>query len=81
MRIALEISYYPLVNEFIPPIDECIEKLQHPELQVTTTMLSTLVVGEYDLVMSQVKDTMEQLMLKYPSVFNFKITNASPDLV
>ncbi len=80
MRIALEISYYPLQNDFIPPIDQCIEKLQHPALVVETSMLSTLVVGEYELVMQQVTLVMKELMQQYASVFNLKITNASPDL-
>jgi uncharacterized protein YqgV (UPF0045/DUF77 family) len=80
MRIALEISYYPLIDNFIPPIDTCIALLQHPELEVKTYMLGTLVVGEYELVMNQVKQSMHQLMLEHPSVFNIKITNASPDL-
>jgi uncharacterized protein YqgV (UPF0045/DUF77 family) len=79
MRIAVEISYYPLTNDFIPPIDLCIEKLQHPQLEVVTSMLSTLVVGEYELVMSQLQYSMKELMEEYPSVFNIKITNASPD--
>lgn len=80
MRIAAEISYYPLTNNFIPPIDECIEKLQHHKLEVETSMLSTLVVGEYELVMSQIQKSMKDMMEKHPSVFNIKITNASPDL-
>ncbi len=80
MRIALEISYYPLKDVFIPPIDRCIEKLQHPQLEVVTTMLSTLVVGEYELVMAQLQQSMKEMMEEHPSVFNIKITNASPDL-
>jgi uncharacterized protein YqgV (UPF0045/DUF77 family) len=80
MRIAAEISYYPLKNDFIPPIDSCIEKLQHPQLEVVTSMLSTLVIGEYELVMSQIQESMKELMEEHPSVFNIKITNASPDL-
>lgn len=80
MRIALEISYYPLKDVFIPPIDDFIEKLQHPQLEVVTTMLSTLVVGEYELVMNRLQESMKEMMDKHPSVFNIKITNASPDL-
>ncbi len=78
MKIDIEISYSPLKDDFIPPIDNFIAKLQHPELKVVTSKLSTLVTGEYKLAMSQINKAMEYLMQDHASVFHLKITNASP---
>ncbi len=78
MKIDIEISYSPLQNDFIPPIDSFIGKLQHPELKVITSKLSTMVTGDYNLAMTQIQNAMGELMQAYPSVFHLKITNASP---
>lgn len=79
MKVNLEISYYPLQNDFIPPIDGFIESLKNPETQVSVGKLSTLLTGEYLAVMSVLTDSMDKFMKEYPSVFNIKITNAAPE--
>ena len=49
MRVAVDISLYPLDREFIPPIKDVIERLnQHDGLEVWTNAMSTQVVGEFD---------------------------------
>lgn len=53
MDIAVEISFYPLERDFVPPIQDLIERLQaHPALKVVTNSMSTQVSGEYDAVMA-----------------------------
>ena len=48
MRTAIEISLYPLDADFIPPIQDFIDRLNgYPELQVTTNAMSTQVSGEH----------------------------------
>jgi uncharacterized protein YqgV (UPF0045/DUF77 family) len=48
MRIAVDISLYPLDAEYIPPIKDFIERLnRYPELQVQTNALSTQIAGEH----------------------------------
>lgn len=48
MRIAVDISLYPLDADYIPPIKDFIERLnRHPELQVQTNALSTQISGEH----------------------------------
>jgi len=48
MRIAVEISLYPLDADYIPPIKAFIARLNtHPELTVVTNSLSTQVTGEH----------------------------------
>lgn len=48
MRTAIEISLYPLDSQFIPPIQDFIDRLNgHPELHVTTNAMSTQIAGEH----------------------------------
>ena len=52
MKLTVEISMYPLQDNYIPPIDGIIERLNsYPELKVKTTPTCTQVVGDYDRVM------------------------------
>lgn len=49
MHIAVEMSLYPLADEFIPPIVDFIARLKaHPRLAVVTNSMSTQVSGELD---------------------------------
>jgi uncharacterized protein YqgV (UPF0045/DUF77 family) len=51
MRVAVDISLYPLDREFIPPISDVIERLnRHDNLEVWTNAMSTQVVGEFEEV-------------------------------
>jgi uncharacterized protein YqgV (UPF0045/DUF77 family) len=51
VRIAVEISLYPLDAHYVAPIREFIERLNlHAGLQVVTNAMSTQVAGEHDLV-------------------------------
>ncbi len=48
MRTAVEISLYPLDNNYIPPIKDFIERLNtYAELQVITNAMSTQISGEH----------------------------------
>jgi uncharacterized protein YqgV (UPF0045/DUF77 family) len=49
MHVAIEMSLYPLTEEFIPPILDFIDRLKaHPGLAVVTNSMSTQVSGEFD---------------------------------
>ena len=49
---GIEISLYPLAEEFIPPIQAFIDRLNtHAGLKVVTNSMSTQVFGDYDRVM------------------------------
>lgn len=53
MEIGVEISLYPLDREFIPPIQDFIDRLNtHEGLKVVTNSMSTQVFGDYARVMS-----------------------------
>jgi uncharacterized protein YqgV (UPF0045/DUF77 family) len=51
MDIAVELSLYPLNAQYIPPIQDFIDRLNtHAQLKVVTNSLSTQVFGPYDIV-------------------------------
>lgn len=56
MKISIEISMYPLEQNYIPPIQSFIDELNtHPEIKVKTNSMSTQVFGEYDDIMEAIK--------------------------
>ena len=77
MRIAVDISLYPLDRDFIPPILDVIERLRtHERLDVVINPMSTQIRGEYDDVMAaltaEIRETFEQIP---KAVFAIKILN------
>jgi uncharacterized protein YqgV (UPF0045/DUF77 family) len=76
MNISVEISYYPLHDEFIPPIKNFIERLdQHQQLYIQTNGMSTQVFGEYDAVMNALSKEIKSSFELPHSVFILKIVN------
>lgn len=75
MDIAIELSLYPLRDEFIPPIAGFIERLNaHHGLKVVTNSMSTQVFGEYHHVMDTLTVEMERSFLSLPkAVFVMKV--------
>lgn len=60
MQLVVEISLYPLVNEYIEPIKDFIERLnQDQKLSVNTSQTSTVVKGEWDYVMQVMSKEMQ----------------------
>jgi uncharacterized protein YqgV (UPF0045/DUF77 family) len=52
MHVAVELSLYPLTGEFIPPIQDFIDRLNaHAGIRVQTNSMSTQVSGDYATVM------------------------------
>ena len=52
MDIGVEISMYPLHQDFIPPIRDFIVRLNtDARLRIVTNSMSTQVFGDYDAVM------------------------------
>lgn len=61
MQVMVELSLYPLVNEFIPPIQAFIDRLNsYSELAVTTCSTSTQVTGDYMVVMNILGEEMQR---------------------
>lgn len=84
MHISVEISSYPLADDYIPAIKTFIEQVQDVAgLTVVTNTMSTQIFGELSLVMS----TLEQAMLSSWNQFGKNIfvckfigTNLDPAL-
>jgi len=52
MKLRVEVSLYPLKDNFIPSIDDFISRLNRYEgITVWTNDLSTHIIGDYDKVM------------------------------
>lgn len=77
MRVAVDISLYPLADDFIPPIDDVIERLKsHGSLEVVTNAMSTQIRGEYEQVMAALNREIKTTFDSCPkAVFAIKILN------
>jgi uncharacterized protein YqgV (UPF0045/DUF77 family) len=77
MRIAVDISLYPLDREFIPPIKDIISRFKtHSSIEVITNSMSTQLRGDYDEVMDILKQEIGKTFEALPkAVFAIKILN------
>lgn len=77
MRIAVDISLYPLDADFVPPIKDVIRRLNsHAELEIESNTMSTQIRGEYDVVMRVLQSEMKTTFERVPkAVFAIKILN------
>ena len=66
MNLMLDISMYPLQDEYLPPIDAVIEKLNsYDGVAVHTYATATTVFGEYDRVMAILAETLAYSYARY----------------
>lgn len=77
MKIAVDISLYPLDEDFSPPIKNFIHRLNnYNSIEVITNNMSTQIIGEYEVIMSilnnEIRDTFEELP---KAIFAVKILN------
>tara|TARA_R110000782_G_scaffold54206_2_gene114741 strand:- start:321 stop:566 length:246 start_codon:yes stop_codon:yes gene_type:complete len=77
MQVAVDISLYPLDENFIPPIKDVIERLEkHAGLAVERNRMSTQLRGEFDIVMSALTKEIGTTFDRVPkAVFAIKILN------
>lgn len=77
MKVAVDISLYPLDADFIPPIKDIIERLNgYPELEVATNPMSTQIRGEYANVMAALTTEIGATFEQVPkAVFAIRILN------
>jgi len=78
MRVAVDISLYPLNADFIPPIKSVIARLkQYEGIEVRTNAMSTQLFGEYDDVMQALRTEMATTFEQEPkAVFTIRILNS-----
>ena len=77
MKVAVDISLYPLDADFIPPIKNVIDRLNmHEELEVWTNAMSTQLIGEFDDVMNALREELGTTFELLPkAVFVMKMFN------
>ena len=58
MKVTIDVSMYPNREDFIPPIDGFIKKINcYGDLKIATFPTSTIIQGEYDHAMNAVQET------------------------
>ena len=84
MELSVEISKYPLADDYIPAIKSFIDRLNAVDgLKVVTNTMSTQVFGDYDLVMDTMKNEMRYSYEQFGKaifVCKFIGVNLDPDL-
>ena len=71
MDVSIEISLYPLNNEYIPPIQDFIDRVNDAEgLTVKTNVMSNQVFGNYEKVMSCLTAQMKETFEKHGKTFS-----------
>ena len=76
MKISVEISYYPLTEQYIAPIKGFIERIKTNEnLVVNTNGMSTQVFGEYDEVFASLTKEIKKSFELPHSIFVMKVIN------
>jgi len=77
MQVAVDISLYPLDENFIPPIKDIIDRLsQHEGVAVERNRMSTQIRGDFDVVMPVLTREIRTTFDNVPkAVFAIKILN------
>lgn len=77
MKVAVDISLYPLDADFIPPIKDVIERLNgYDAIEVWTNAMSTQLFGEFDVVMDALRQEIGTTFEQLPkAVFAIRILN------
>lgn len=79
MELSVEVSLYPLQQEYIPVIQAFIDRVNsYDGLTVITNDMSTQLFGDYDLIMDVMRDEMRQSFEKYGrSIFVCKFIDSN----
>lgn len=77
MQVAVDISLYPLDQDFIAPIKAVIDSLEkRDDIEVDRNRMSTQIRGDYDVVMDVLRAEIKQTFESVPhAVFAIKILN------
>jgi uncharacterized protein YqgV (UPF0045/DUF77 family) len=82
MKTSVDISYYPLKEEYVDPIRDFIYRMnQYHELICRTNGMSTQIFGDYDILMNALTKEIKSSFKIPHSVFVIKIINANLDNV
>lgn len=77
MKVSVDISYYPLLVEYVPYIKGFIERLNtHGNIIAKTNGMSTQVFGDYDEVMAILTAEIKKSFELPHSIFVMKVINS-----
>jgi uncharacterized protein YqgV (UPF0045/DUF77 family) len=80
MKTSVEVSYYPLHEDYVDPIRDFIKRMNlHEGLVCKTNGMSTQIFGEYDAIMDALKQEIRKSFDLPRSVFVLKIINSDLD--
>ncbi len=66
MQLSVDISLYPLKDEYAPVVIDLIDRLnQHEGLRVISNTMTTQIFGEYDLVHDVLRKEMRHSITTY----------------
>ena len=79
MQVSVDISLYPLVADYEPPIIDFIQRLnQYSGFDIHTNQLSTQLSGDYDQIMSALTQCMKESLASDTTMsFVLKVLNVS----
>ncbi|MCW8898808.1 MAG: thiamine-binding protein [Flavobacteriales bacterium] len=82
MKTTIEISNYPLNANYIPPIQDFIDRISvHTNIKVKVNATSTHIVGEIDEVMPIIQQEIKTSFEKYGKmIFVMKVLNGALDI-
>ncbi|PKQ68567.1 YkoF family thiamine/hydroxymethylpyrimidine-binding protein [Raineya orbicola] len=73
MQVSVEISLYPLTNDFEPIILDFIEKLKDNSLEVQTNGMSTQIFGDIDVILQKISEAMKEIYAKNRAILVMKM--------
>lgn len=73
MQVSVELSLYPLSNDFEQIISDFIEKLKDSPLEVQTNGMSTQVFGEMDIIMEKIGKAMKEVYAEKKAILVMKM--------
>ena len=74
IQVTIDISLYPNIENFIPPIKEFIEKINtYSNLKITTYPTSTIIQGEFNHAMHSVQECMLACHKEYRNIYVMKV--------
>ncbi|MEL6215108.1 MAG: YkoF family thiamine/hydroxymethylpyrimidine-binding protein [Pseudomonadota bacterium] len=79
MQARIDVSLYPLKDNYIPPIDDVIARFKaHQDIEVLTNRMSTQLTGDYDRLMQILSEEMKSSLMAGKSVFVLKVLSVEP---
>ncbi len=75
MQASIDISMYPLTEQYCQPIIDFIESLEkHDEVRIARNAMSTQIFGDYKVLMNALTEEVEAVLLANPkTVFILKL--------